>query len=124
MPRLELVVGVGLRPGTPADEIVAAVREVLGDAIIRQLATIDRRADEPGFRTAAEHLGAEVVSVPVVDLQVVQVQNPSARVTAALGTSSVAEAAALSVSGEKELITPKTIVSGVVIAAAPFRNAE
>ncbi|WP_442789942.1 cobalamin biosynthesis protein [Nocardia sp. CDC160] len=124
MPRRELVVGVGLRPGTPADEIVAAVREVVGDAAIRQLATIDRRAGEPGFRTAAEQLGAEAVAVSVVDLEVIQVQNPSTRVAAALGTSSVAEAAALSVSGEKELITSKTIVSGVVIAAALFRNTK
>ncbi|MBF6247198.1 cobalamin biosynthesis protein, partial [Nocardia elegans] len=39
----ELAVGVGCRPGTPAADIVAAVRAVLGGPRCRRLATLDRR---------------------------------------------------------------------------------
>ncbi|MFE3022939.1 cobalamin biosynthesis protein [Nocardia tengchongensis] len=114
----ELAVGVGLRPGTAADLIVAAVREALGDRLIRRLATIDRRVGEPGFVEAAARLGAEAVGFSAVELGAVSVPNPSGRVSEALGVGSVAEAAAVLASGGGDLAFEKKVVFGIVIAAA------
>ncbi|WP_051179018.1 cobalamin biosynthesis protein [Nocardia concava] len=121
MPLPELAVGVGFRPGTSAEEIVAAVRVAVGDAVVDRLATIDRRAAEPGFLRAAEQLGAVGVGFAAEELASISVSRPSERVAAAIGTGSVAEAAAILASGGRELVCSKTIVSGLVIAAATIR---
>ncbi|GAB0108339.1 hypothetical protein JMUB6875_73540 [Nocardia sp. JMUB6875] len=118
MPRPELAVGVGLRPGAAAEDIVAAIREVAGDVEIGRLATIDRRASEAGFLRAAELLGAEAVGFSAEELGSVAVPNSSERVGSAVGTGSVAEAAAVLASGGGGLVVLKTIVGGVVIAGA------
>ncbi|MVU76693.1 cobalamin biosynthesis protein [Nocardia sp. ET3-3] len=124
MPRPELAVGVGLRPGTSADDIVAAVREVVGGARIVRLATMERRASEPGFISAAEQLSAEIAAFSAEELEGATVPNPSGRVAAAIGTSSVAEAAAILASGGGELVVLKSIVSGIVVAAAAILMGE
>ncbi|AYF77591.1 cobalamin biosynthesis protein [Nocardia yunnanensis] len=118
MPQPELAVGLGLRPGTPADAIVAAVRDVLGAAPIGRLATIEQRAREQGFAQAAERLGASVLAFTAAQLDEVSVPHPSERVAMATGTGSVAEAAALLASGSRELAIPKKVIDGLVIAAA------
>ncbi|MEV5838085.1 cobalamin biosynthesis protein [Nocardia sp. NPDC052112] len=111
------VVGLGLRPGTSSERILAALREVLGDRPIAYLATIDRRAEELGVRGAAARLGVSVRSFTAAELAQVDVPNPSARIAAALGTASVAEAAAL-LAVDGPLVIPKRTVDGIVIAAA------
>ncbi|CAM4038201.1 cobalamin biosynthesis protein [Nocardia ninae] len=114
----ELAVGLGLRSGTPADPIVAAVREMLGDNEISCLATIDRRMGEPGLRDAAAELGVAVQGYAAAELAEVPVPNPDARTSAAVGTGSVAEAAAILAAGHGTLVITKRIVAGVTIAAA------
>ncbi len=111
------VVGLGLRPGTSNERILAALREVLGDRPIACLATIDRRAEELGLRGAAARLGVSVRSFTAAELGQVDVPNPSARTADALGTASVAEAAAL-LAADGSLVVPKRTVDGIVIAAA------
>lgn len=121
-----LVVGLGMRPGVARAAIVSAVRDVLGDAALHSLATIDRRAGEPGLVAAAAELGVPVIAFTAAELAEVDVPNPAARVLTALGTASVAEAAALRFGGE--LVVSKRTVDGVVVAAAdmppsaPFRQ--
>ncbi|WP_067827435.1 cobalamin biosynthesis protein [Nocardia inohanensis] len=117
-----LAVGVGLRPGTPADAIEAAVRELVGESVIRCLATVDRRADEPGLRTAAARLGVPVRVFTAEQLADVAVPNPSMRTATALGTPSVAEAAALLAAESADLTLPKQIARGITIAAASFAH--
>ncbi|MRH93269.1 cobalamin biosynthesis protein [Nocardia sp. SYP-A9097] len=111
-------VGVGLRAGAEAAVIAAAVRESLGDFAVACLATVDRRADEPGLVAAAELLGVPVVVFTADELARVVVPNPSARTAAAVGTPSVAEAAAVLASGGGELVVRKTVVGGITFAAA------
>ncbi|WP_067568029.1 cobalamin biosynthesis protein [Nocardia acidivorans] len=115
-------VGIGLRAGVEAAIIAAAVRECLGDLKIACLATVDRRADEPGLVGAAQLLGVPVVVFPADQLAQVAVPNPSARTAEALGTPSVAEAAALLASQGGELAVPKTVISGITLAAALIRD--
>ncbi|WP_405815453.1 precorrin-3B C(17)-methyltransferase [Streptomyces sp. NBC_01390] len=105
-----LVVGVGASKGAPVDEVLGLVRSALADAglsvaSVAALATVDAKADEPGIIGAAERLGVPVVTYSADELAVVEVPNPSAAPLAAVGTPSVAEAAALV--GGGELLVPK-----------------
>ena len=113
-----VVVGVGFRPGTGADRIVAAVRAVLGTGDCRCLATLDRRAGEPGLREAATRLGLPVRAFPPAELAEVEVPHPCARAAAATGTASVAEAAAILAAGGGPLVRAKSVHDGVTVALA------
>lgn len=112
-----LAVGLGLRPDTASVRILAALAEVLPRRCITCLATIDRRAGEAGPRAAAAALGVPVRFYSAEALAGVSVPNPSSRTAAALGTPSVAEAAAL-LAGRGDLLLPRCTVDGIVIAAA------
>ncbi|WP_307829756.1 cobalamin biosynthesis protein [Antrihabitans stalagmiti] len=114
----DLVVGLGLRPSTEAAAILDAIAVAVGDEPIRCLATMDRRAADLGLRTAAATLGVFIVAFDPGELAEVDVESPSTRVQDALGTPSVAEAAALLASGHGQLVVAKRVVNGVVVAAA------
>ncbi|MFJ8540196.1 precorrin-3B C(17)-methyltransferase [Streptomyces sp. NPDC093591] len=105
-----LVVGVGASKGAPVDEVLALIERALGDAglsprSLAELATVDAKADEPGIVGAAERLGVPLVTHSAEELAAVEVPNPSDAPLAAVGTPSVAEAAALV--GGGELLVPK-----------------
>jgi cobalt-precorrin 5A hydrolase/precorrin-3B C17-methyltransferase len=105
-----LVVGVGASKGAPVDEVLGLVEEALRDAglspkSVAELATVDAKADEPGIVGAAGRLGVPVVTYTAEELAEVDVPNPSDAPLAAVGTPSVAEAAALV--GGGELLVPK-----------------
>ncbi|MCX4094242.1 cobalamin biosynthesis protein [Nocardia sp. alder85J] len=113
-----MVVGIGFRPGTAGSVILAALRECLGDNGIRCLATIDRRGGEAGLAAAAGELGVPIVVFTAAELAAVAEPAVSPRVAAAVGTPSVAEAAALLATGSGELVLRKRVVGGVTVAAA------
>lgn len=114
-PGERVVVGVGCSSGATAGEVAAVVREALGAAgrgTAACVATIDRRADHPavvavargdvatgGGEPADGHGAVPVVAVPAALLAAVDVPDPSPAVAAAVGTPSVAEAAALLAAG-------------------------
>ncbi|MFF9112977.1 precorrin-3B C(17)-methyltransferase [Streptomyces sp. NPDC014805] len=105
-----LVVGVGASKGAPADEVLTLVEGALAEAglsvrSLAELATVDAKAGEPGIVGAAERLGVPLVTYPAGELAAVEVPNPSDAPLAAVGTPSVAEAAALARGGE--LLVPK-----------------
>ncbi|MFI1565756.1 precorrin-3B C(17)-methyltransferase [Streptomyces sp. NPDC020490] len=105
-----LVVGVGASKGAPAEEVLGLVEEALREAglsarSVAELATVDAKAGEPGIVAAAGRLGVPLVTYPAGELAAVDVPNPSAAPLAAVGTPSVAEAAALL--GGGELLVPK-----------------
>jgi cobalt-precorrin 5A hydrolase len=107
-----------MRPGVAAEAVLAAVREVAGSRPVRCLATIDRRAGESGFAAAARALDVPIVSFRADELAAVPVTDASTRTHAALGTSSVAEAAAILASGHGPVVAPKRVIAGVTVAAA------
>jgi cobalamin biosynthesis protein CbiG len=123
----DLVVGLGCRPGVAAADVLATVaallaRHDLDPAAVRAYATLDERAAEPGLRALT---GSALLAYPAGLLALVDVPNPSARVAAAVGTASVAEAAALHAAGELApqgaevaLVAPKLAGAGVTAAAA------
>jgi cobalt-precorrin 5A hydrolase / precorrin-3B C17-methyltransferase len=105
-----LVVGVGASKGAPVEEVLALVEGALRDAglsprSVAALATVDAKREEPGIVEAAARLGVPVVTYSAEELAAVEVPNPSDAPLAAVGTPSVAEAAALADGGE--LLVPK-----------------
>ncbi|MEU0176607.1 precorrin-3B C(17)-methyltransferase [Streptomyces massasporeus] len=105
-----LVVGVGASKGAPVEEVLGligdAMREAgLSVASVAELATVDAKAEEAGIVEAARRLGVPLVTYSAEELAGVDVPNPSDAPLAAVGTPSVAEAAALV--GGGELLVPK-----------------
>ncbi|MFD8571003.1 cobalamin biosynthesis protein [Streptomyces sp. NPDC059639] len=110
-----VVGGVGARAGVTADEVLSLVREVLAEAgagpgALAALATVDAKGREPGIVRAAALLGVPLVTYPAARLAAVPVPHPSEGVRGAVGTPSVAEAAALAAGGE--LLVPKRTARG------------
>ncbi|MFN4059981.1 MAG: cobalamin biosynthesis protein [Paracoccus hibiscisoli] len=102
------IAGIGCRPGTPLADLRAALQAAGGaDA----LATIPDREAE--IRPLADAL-----SLPLHLVQVAGIATPtqSARINAAFGTGSVAEAAAIAVCGR--LTHPRRIFGPITIAIA------
>ncbi|WP_078850016.1 Rv2231c family pyridoxal phosphate-dependent protein CobC [Streptomyces sp. NRRL F-5126] len=100
----DLTVGVGARRGVTADEVIALVADALLDGGLRparvaRLATLDARTDEPGLVAAAARLGVPLRGYAAEALAAVEVPHGSEAVRAAVGTGSVAEAAALAGGG-------------------------
>ena len=111
-----LVVGVGASRGAPASEVGALIDMALADAGLSPLsvawvATVDAKADEPGIVEAVSARGWRLVCHAADRLARVTVPSPSAVVEAAVGTPSVAEAAALV--GGGELLVAKRTSAGV-----------
>ncbi|MER6566733.1 precorrin-3B C(17)-methyltransferase [Streptomyces sp. NPDC001093] len=105
-----LVVGVGASRGVPVEEVLGLVEGALREAglsprSVAELATMDAKSEEPGIVTAAERLGVPLVTYSAEELAAVEVPHPSDAPLAAVGTPSVAEAAALVRGGE--LLVPK-----------------
>ncbi|MBL3667323.1 precorrin-3B C(17)-methyltransferase [Streptomyces sp. M2CJ-2] len=105
-----LVAGVGASKGAPVEEVLALVEGTLREAglsaaSLAELATVDAKSEEPGIVEAARRLGVPLVAYAAGELARVEVPNPSDAPLAAVGTPSVAEAAALVRGGE--LLVPK-----------------
>ncbi len=115
-----LVAGIGASTGAPAAEIAALVKQALADAglaeeSLREIATLDRKAEEP----AIVALGLSIRTFAADDLAVIPVPSPSAVVEAAVGTPSVCEAAALLAAGaDAELVVPKQSSTHGTVAIA------
>lgn len=108
--RGSVVVGVGASRGVPVAEVVGLIEGALREAglpsgAVAALATVDTKADEPGVVQAAVRLGVPLVTYSARELAAVPVPHPSDVPLSAVGTPSVAEAAALV--GGGELLVPK-----------------
>jgi precorrin-4 C11-methyltransferase len=119
-----LVVGVGAESGVPAEDLDAAVSDVLqahGLALskVMTIATLDRRGAEQGFRTWLARRQWSLMTYSAEELaQVQQIPTPSAIVAQAIGTPGVCEPAALLASGSDRLIVPKQKHGRVTVAVA------
>jgi cobalt-precorrin 5A hydrolase len=118
-----LVVGLGCNRGTAAAEILGLIRAVFADqdwspTSIRNLATIDLKADEPGILEAAEALGRPVHFFTREAIETIVVPNPSAVVHRHIGAPSVCEAAALCSAQTQDLLIAKRKTENVTLAVA------
>lgn len=122
-----LVVGVGASRGAPSEEIVELVEGSLRQAglsarSVAELATVDAKAQEPGIVAAAERLGVPLVTYSAEELAAVEVPNPSDAPLAAVGTPSVAEAAALIGGGELLVAKRKSAARPAMATCAVVRR--
>jgi cobalt-precorrin 5A hydrolase len=111
-----LVLVIGCDRGTPFDLLSRGVDQALAAhglsrKAIRAIATIDKKADEPGLLELAERRGVPLLTYSAEALDALGadegVENPSARVKAFVGTRGVCEPAALLASGARQLLVPK-----------------
>jgi cobalt-precorrin 5A hydrolase/precorrin-3B C17-methyltransferase len=114
-----LVLGVGCSRGAAAEEILALIDQTLAGAAlsplsVRQIASVDVKADEAGLIEAAARRGWPTVFFPAPELAEVTVPNPSETVRAAVGTPSVAEAAVMTSGGS--ILVRKTTSRRVTVA--------
>ena len=122
-----LVVGVGGSAGVGSQEVLALLEDALAQAglargSIAHLATVSAKASEPGIVEAARALGVPLRSYPPQRLAQVAVPNPSEVVRGAVGTPSVAEAAALAEGGELVVAKRKSAMATVAVARLRARG--
>jgi cobalt-precorrin 5A hydrolase / precorrin-3B C17-methyltransferase len=119
-----LVVGVGASSGAEPAGVVELVEGALGEAglageAVGVVASVDLKRGEPGVVAVAERFGVELRTFPAEVLAQVDVPNPSSVVAAAVGTGSVAEAAALLAAGDgAELVVDKRRSGEATVAVA------
>ena len=117
-----LRVGVGSSRGAPAGEIGQLIDGTLAELglsprSVRHIVTVEAKADEPGLQATAAARGWPVVTFPASRLAAVPVPNPSEVVRRAVGTPSVAEAAALIEPGATLLAAKRASVHATVAVA-------
>ncbi|MDG4824047.1 precorrin-3B C(17)-methyltransferase [Asanoa sp. WMMD1127] len=122
-----LVVGVGASRGVTAAAVGAVVDAALAAgglvaASVRALATVDVKADEAGILALAAERGWPLLTFPAAELAAEDVPTPSEVVRAAVGTPSVAEAAALRAARDAgrdaALVVPKQVTPTATAAVA------
>ncbi|MEM7796690.1 MAG: precorrin-3B C(17)-methyltransferase [Cyanobacteria bacterium P01_C01_bin.118] len=112
-----LWIGLGCERGTSAKLIEASIRQVLRDhnlawQSIAGIASIDLKQDEVAFQTLAEQYQWPLQFFSAAQLAEPSVPNPSDVVAQAVGTPSVAEAAALLASQSEKLVITKQVFKG------------
>ncbi|MFG1623455.1 5,6-dimethylbenzimidazole synthase [Kribbella sp. NPDC049227] len=128
---MNLVVGIGLRSGTPYRELRDLVHDALqeaGGGTVRLVVTVAGRETEPGVQRLAASLNAELQTAPAEELARQSVPTPSEKVGQLTGTPGVAEAAVL-LTGAELLVTKRrsaraTTAIGRLPAAPGYASAE
>jgi cobalt-precorrin 5A hydrolase len=119
-----LVLGIGCSRGVSADEIAALVDETLAahglsPLSVRAVATLDRKAAEPGLVAFVRARRLELQTFPAAVLDATPgMERPSAVVKAAVGTRGVCEPAALRAAGAARLLVPKQKGRAATVAVA------
>ncbi len=103
-PQGALWLGIGCQRGTSRQVLEAAIAQVchtyeLPETAIAGVGTIDRKVQEPGLLELCRDRGWHVQFYSAEQLNQVLIPNPSSGVSQRLGTTSVAEAAALLAAG-------------------------
>jgi cobalt-precorrin 5A hydrolase len=123
-----VAVGIGCRPGCPAEAIEALVRRSLATVPAAKplaLFTVSDREQEPGIHAAARQLGLPAVYLPREALlaRQAEVTVRSHAAEARLGLPSVAEAAALAGAGPHSVLIVRRIAEGgTTCAVAALRE--
>jgi cobalt-precorrin 5A hydrolase len=119
-----VIVGVGCRRGTPAERIVAAIRETLANhginlGEVRLIASAEIKADEPGLTEAARTLGLPLRFIAAAEIRTAsQPFAHSAFVMEKVNLPAVAEPAALLAGRRTQLICEKRTYKGITVALA------
>ncbi|MGI8491345.1 MAG: precorrin-3B C(17)-methyltransferase [Acidimicrobiales bacterium] len=123
-----LVIGVGSSASADvarleALALAALEKAALHPGAIGAVATIDLKAEEPAVLALAASLGVAIQTFPASVLGRIEVPHPSAVVAGAVGTPSVAEAAALAASGPGGALAVDKVTSADSTVAIARRKA-
>lgn len=119
-----LVLGVGCRRGTPAEEIDSMFQYLCktrgySPLSLGEVATASLKADETGLQEFAAKHGVSLRSFTVEELsRVADLPTPSAQVQSKIGIAGVAEPAAMLAAGASILLVPKYRGKRVTMALA------
>lgn len=118
-----LHVGVGCKRGISQEQIVTFIRSVLArntiaEESVASINSVDAKSDEQGLLGAAKQLRKPLRFFPAEILCEMDVPNPSVSPLQAVGTPSVAEAAALAAADNGHLVVEKQKGEGVTFAIA------
>ncbi len=118
-----LIAGIGCNSNTPAEEIEAAVmatldRYNLSFLSLDAIATVDKKAAEPGILAMAEKYSLPILAYSIAELNGVKSVKASKAALSALGVNAVAEPAALLATGAEELLVSKQKIGNVTVALA------
>jgi cobalt-precorrin 5A hydrolase len=115
-----LVVGVGCRKGVSEEQINQAILHALEHralSAVREIATVDLKAEEPGLLAFAQRHG---IPLRIITRQQIEARSwvgqPSEWVRQAVGLDGVCEPCALIASPRGRLAVPKTTLDGVAVA--------
>ncbi|MGQ9658576.1 MAG: cobalamin biosynthesis protein [Thermochromatium sp.] len=109
---IEVVVGLGYQRGVALatlEQAIEAVLRPLAPVVVSCLASHARKSDDPALLALARRRGWPLRFYPSEVLAGVEVLTPSGRVAGAVGTPSVAEAAARLAAGGGQLVVAKQI---------------
>ncbi|WP_329498929.1 cobalamin biosynthesis protein [Kitasatospora herbaricolor] len=123
LPPRALVIGVGAGRAAGEQEVSRLVLAALAETglsrhAVAQISTLESRTEHPAIRRAALVLGVPVVGHSAEELAAVRVPHPSRTAELAVGTPSVAEAAALLDAPGGELVVPKRKSAAATVAVA------
>lgn len=116
-----IVLGVGCNSGTSSAEIAAVIAQTLASAglaqnSVRNVATIDRKASEPGLVDACRQSGWPLVSYTAAELNAVSIPHPSETVFRYVGAYGVCEPAARLSSGAQDWVVQKVKNGNVTVS--------
>jgi len=120
-----LGLGLGSRKNVPESEILAHIATVFAQQglcpqSVAAVGTASIKRADPGLCAAAAALGPEVVFYAPEALAAVEAAGQSETVLRRTGTGSVSEAAALLLTGNGELVSPKSKTGRVTCAVALY----
>ncbi len=119
-----LVLGVGSSRGAAAGDVASLALDTLrhnglSALSVAEVVSIDLKADEPGIVALAASLGVPMRTFTAAELDAHDVPSPSAAVTAATGSRSVAEASVLQARAELVVPKAKNAVATVAVGRRP-----
>jgi len=123
-----LILGIGVTTKATSAELIEFVESSLENNRLTRysigaVATLDRKATEPSIVGLANHFHVPVLSFSAEELDAQPVSMPNDKVRSFMGTSSVAEAAALLAAGPSgELLVGKQIATRATLAVARRKN--
>lgn len=129
-----LLLGLGCDRGTPLDLLERGVdallsRHGLSPLSVKEVATLDKKGDEPGLLALCERRRWPLRTYPAEQLDAIPAPTPSAAVQRHVGTRGVCEPAALLASGAAQLAVTKQVYTEpgagrsmtLAVARLPFR---
>ncbi|WP_305970658.1 MULTISPECIES: cobalamin biosynthesis protein [unclassified Mameliella] len=119
-----IVAGFGFRSAVSVQALAEALSLAGSGQTVSALATAADKATSPAFAAFARQVGLPVIGIDAATLSAQEVQTQSEASTAARGTGSLAEAAALAAAGPGARLIGRRVVSTDRMATCALAEGE